>query len=149
MAQVRTWCEWKLEQLKRYQTILPQRRSFTPTDFRIREATGLPTLPQPLPDSVLQQITPETPTQLLIVKLMFLTDRQLFNTAKGYLGLVIKGAKSGDLVCDFNTATTPHVLRKVKGEEEVYEVVGDAYVSDLMYCQVDGLGIEERDIVLV
>jgi hypothetical protein len=45
MAQVRTWCEWKLEQLKRYQTFLPQRRSFTSTDFRIREATGLPTLP--------------------------------------------------------------------------------------------------------
>jgi hypothetical protein len=81
--------------------------------------------------------------------LMFLTDRQLFNIAKGYFGHVIKGAKSGDLVCDFNTATTPHVLRKVEGEEEVYEVVGDAYVSDLMYCQVDGLGIEEMDIVLV
>jgi hypothetical protein len=70
------------------------------------------------------------PTQLLIAKLMFLTDRQLFNNAKGYFGLVIKGVKSGDLVCDFNTATTPHVLRKVEGEEDVYEVIEDAYVSD-------------------
>lgn len=113
-------------------------------------AAGLEELPPAIDEAVLQQIGPATPTQNIITKMMFLTDRQLFNTTEGFFGVVIRGVQPGDLVCVFNSATTPHVLRRVPGEDsDVYEVVGDAYVNDLMYCQADYLDIAVRDIELV
>jgi hypothetical protein len=113
-------------------------------------AAGLEELPPVIDQSVLEQILPGTPTQNIIIKLMNFADRHLFSTATGYFGLVIKGVLPGDLVCVFNTATTPHVIRKMPDDEaDVYQVVGDAYVSDLMYGQVDDLGIHVRDIELV
>jgi hypothetical protein len=54
-------------------------------------------------------------------------------------------------VCVFNSATTPHVLRKVSGEGvgEVYQIIGDAYVSDLMYGESDSMDIQVQDITLL
>jgi hypothetical protein len=51
----------------------------------------------------------------------------------------------------FNSATTPHVLRKVinEGGGEAYKIVGDAYVSDIMYGESDVLDIPVQDIMLV
>lgn len=53
------------------------------------------------------------------------------------------------MVCVFNSADTPHVLRKVEGNGNVYRVIGDAYVHGLMLVEADGMVGEERDITLV
>jgi hypothetical protein len=92
----------------------------------------------------------DTPTRDIFCALFYLRNRQLFNTAQGSFGFAIKGVEPGDVVCVFNHATTPHVLRKVEDREgHVYRVVGDAYVHDFMHGQVDEMDLEERDIVLV
>ncbi|KAF1916067.1 heterokaryon incompatibility protein-domain-containing protein [Ampelomyces quisqualis] len=132
MRQVRIWCEWKLEQLERV-------------------ANGFEELPPVIDEAVLQGILPETPACDILTKLLRLEDRQIFNSAAGRFGFVIRGAQPGDLVCVFNSATTPHVLRKVpnEGAGKVYKIIGDTYVSDLMYGESDSTGISVQDIVLV
>lgn len=113
-------------------------------------AAGLEELPPIIDQAVLEQIYPGTPTQNIIVKMANFVDRSFFNTKNGYFGLVIKGVQPGDLVCVFNTATTPHVLRKAVDQgKDVYQIIGDAYVNDLMYGQADEMSIDVRDIELV
>ena len=81
--------------------------------------------------------------------LLLLRNRQLFNTTHGRFGFTIKGIQPGDLVCVFNSASTPHVLRKVKCREgNVYQAIGDAYVHGLMNGEADDIHIEELDIIL-
>lgn len=79
-------------------------------------------------------------------------ERQLFNTRKGRFGFTTKGVQPGDVLCVFNSASTPHVLRKVASCEEVsvvYKLVGDGYVHGLMHGEADALSTHEGDIVLV
>lgn len=91
-----------------------------------------------------------TPFATILRRLSLLSDRQLFNTKDGRFGFTIRGVRPGDLVCVFNNATTPHVLRKADDREgEVYRLVGDAYVHDLMHGEADEIDIEERDIILM
>jgi len=78
--------------------------------------------------------------------------RQLFLTKDRRLGFTLRGVKPGDVVCVFDGAPTPHVLRRVSQADNALErwrFVGDAYVHDLMNCEADAMDIESRDVVLV
>jgi hypothetical protein len=78
-----------------------------------------------------------------------LGDRQLFNTKHGRFGFTIKGVQPGDILCVFNSASTPHILRRMKDRDEAYQVIGDAYVDGMMFAEVDAMGIADQDILLV
>jgi hypothetical protein len=85
-----------------------------------------------------------------LLNLNRLKDRQLFTTLHGRIGLTLKGVQPENLVCVFNHASLPHVIRRVKGTEHGrHKLVGDAYVHGLMYGAADEMDLEVRDITLV
>lgn len=78
--------------------------------------------------------------------------RQLFSTAAGRFGFGNVGIRKGDLVCIFNGAVTPNVLRKARGESwgnATYTLVAQAYIHRMMNGELQELGLERRDICLV
>jgi hypothetical protein len=70
-------------------------------------------------------------------------------TSMGRFGLGPLSLQKGDKVCVLNYAKTPHLLRCSDHDVGNYQVIGQAYVHDMMYGEVEALGIEEQDIVLV
>ncbi|KAH7087181.1 heterokaryon incompatibility protein-domain-containing protein [Paraphoma chrysanthemicola] len=80
-----------------------------------------------------------------------LWGRQLFLTEEGRFGFTLRGVRVGDHVCVLNGAPTPHVLRTASqvDERERWSFVGDAYVHGVMYGEVDTMGLDQREIVLV
>lgn len=90
------------------------------------------------------------PYQSILVKLVKLGDRQLFNTTFGIFGFTIKGVEPGDLVCVLNSASTLHILRKISTrDDEAYQVIDDAYVDSLMSGEADSIEADEQDVLLV
>lgn len=77
--------------------------------------------------------------------------RQLFSTPDGRLGFGNVGMQEGDVVCIFNGAVTPHVLRKVNGDDSdvTYKLVAAAYVHGMMNGEIQELGLEAKDIHLI
>jgi hypothetical protein len=79
-----------------------------------------------------------------------LKDRHLLLTANGRIGFTVKEVREDDLVCVFNNAWVPHVLRRASDREgEKYRFVGDAYVHGLMYGAADEMDLEVRNVTLV
>lgn len=73
-----------------------------------------------------------------------------FSTAQGRFGYGPSNMAVGDSVCIFSFATTAHVIRRTPdSERETYALVGEAYVHGMMHGEVEDLGIEEQEIVLV
>ena len=75
----------------------------------------------------------------------------MIGTREGRFGFTCTGARLGDVVCVFNNSVSPFVVRRV---DEVdgrtrWKLVGDAYVSGLMYGEADALGVEEVDVLLM
>jgi hypothetical protein len=99
-------------------------------------------------DDMMAKIKPDTHTNIIMCKLNFLGDRQVFQTRMGRLGFTIRGVRQGDSVAVFGTATTPHILRRGGGSEK-YSVVGDAYVHGIMYGESDFLNIPTQNFCLV
>ncbi|KAF2022469.1 hypothetical protein EK21DRAFT_119733 [Setomelanomma holmii] len=100
--------------------------------------------------SVNQEMQNGSGAQGFFTCLAFLQDRQLFLTENERIGFTLKGVQEGDLVCVFNNAWVPHVLRRANDREsEKYRFVGDAYVHGLMYGAADEMDLEVRDITLV
>ena len=95
--------------------------------------------------------SPEHPVARFVTNVCFTRDHQLFNTTDGMFGFTATGVQEGDIVCVINHAVSPHVLRRVEDRdgEARYVLVGDAYVSGLMYGEADGMDVDEVDIVLV
>ena len=93
----------------------------------------------------------EHPVTRFVGDVCFTHDHQLFNTRDGKFGFTATGVQAGDVVCVFNHAVSPHVLRRVEDRvgEARYIFVGDAYVHGLMYEEADSMDLEEVDIVLV
>lgn len=59
-------------------------------------------------------------------------------------------SQAGDIVCVWNSSETPHILRPVTEHSEPrYQLIGQAYVYDMMNSEVEGLGVGERGFVLV
>jgi hypothetical protein len=95
---------------------------------------------------------PEDEVRRFLRSVIRLGDRQLFLTRGGRLGSVKKGVSHGDMVCVFNGAPVPHVLRKASDIDdgtERWQFVGDAYVHSLMNFEADAIDIEVKDVVLV
>lgn len=75
--------------------------------------------------------------------------RQLFSTADGHFGFGNVGIQEDDVVCIFNGAVTPHVLRKVNGDDGTYKLVAAAYIHGMMNGEIQELGLETEDIHLI
>jgi hypothetical protein len=55
--------------------------------------------------------------------------------------------REGDVVCIVNGGVVPLVLRD--DGERGFEVIGDAYIHEIMDGEIVSLSIEEKNIVLV
>lgn len=75
--------------------------------------------------------------------------RQLFSTVDGRFGFGNVGLQEGDVVCIFNGAVTPHILRKVSGHDGTYTLVAAAYIHGLMKGEIEELGLEREEIRLI
>ncbi|ORY18149.1 hypothetical protein BCR34DRAFT_596390 [Clohesyomyces aquaticus] len=92
----------------------------------------------------------DTPAANFCIELIVLTDRVLFLTMQGYLGFGMRGLKVGDIVCVFHGSPTPHILRRVEGaDEELYELIGAAFVYGIMNGQIDEVDIADQEFTLV
>ncbi|KAG7286453.1 hypothetical protein NEMBOFW57_008764 [Staphylotrichum longicolle] len=77
----------------------------------------------------------------ILKSLMF---RQLATTRKGYLASVPWGTREGDVVCIFQGAPAPCVLRRVEGgEPNCYVFHGEAYVQGWMHGEARDLELEK------
>lgn len=79
---------------------------------------------------------------------MYQTGRQLFATRARDLGFGPCGIDKADVVCIFNGAKTPHVLRRLDPGDK-YRLVGEAYLHGYMYGEVEDLGVHEESITLI
>jgi len=75
------------------------------------------------------------------------TGRRFAVTHKGYLALVPRLARHGDVVALFYGATVPYIIRRA---EKNYSLVGDTYVQGIMSGEaVSMMSSEAQDILLV
>ncbi|KAF2138221.1 uncharacterized protein K452DRAFT_353118 [Aplosporella prunicola CBS 121167] len=61
-------------------------------------------------------------------------NQRLGTTAKGYLGLLPRQAKPGDIVCVLFGCNVPFIIRKADGDK--YRLVGECYVHGIMRGEV-------------
>jgi hypothetical protein len=74
------------------------------------------------------------------------TERKLFSTRRGYVGLGRESIAEGDLVCILPGCSVPMILRR---ENQYYKLVGDSYVHGMMLGEVlDDMTDEERLVKL-
>jgi hypothetical protein len=76
--------------------------------------------------------------------------RALFSTAQGYAGMGPPGILKDDMVCLFDGAITPFIVRpnlKTDGEATIYTLVGECYIHGLMYGEGMRLGVEEQIVL--
>lgn len=64
---------------------------------------------------------------------LIVQEKSVFLSEKGVLGLVLKVAGCGDLVCVVHGLKVLCVLRKVGGAEGEFRVVGQCYLDGWMY----------------
>ncbi|KAF4625441.1 hypothetical protein G7Y89_g12730 [Cudoniella acicularis] len=74
-------------------------------------------------------------------------NRRFFRTSKGRFGWGPDQMRDGDVVCIFDGAAVPLVLRPVLAGQ--FEVVGDAYVHGIMDGEAMKLGLEAKEICLI
>ena len=77
---------------------------------------------------------------------------RIFTTKNGRLGLGLLENRPGDIVCIFQAASIPFVLRPCEGKrlgEERYIVVGEVYVHELMDGEYDPSPGEYRNFTIV
>lgn len=81
------------------------------------------------------------PMKKLITASGFGLCRWPFITDKGYLGLGLDGIKAGDMVCVFDTATVPFVIRKgSESSENMYSLVCEANIHGIMQGEAMNMG---------
>lgn len=117
-------------------------------DLERRGITAFPTLAQ------LRDRT-EGPEPFTILKdqafdFIRTTDRQLFQSTGGYLGIVPITAQSGDEIMFLQVSPVPYVFRKTDQPGE-YKLVGEAYVHGVMYGELwrEGLQPEWSPVTLL
>ncbi|XPS94955.1 hypothetical protein M3J09_004253 [Ascochyta lentis] len=95
--------------------------------------------------------TQDHPVFRFAAVLAFTRNHQMFSTEQGRFGFTMTGVRTGDVVCVFNHAVSPHVLRRVQDRsgEARYRFVADAYVHGLMYGEADDIDVDGEDVVLV
>lgn len=76
--------------------------------------------------------------------------RRFFITQGGRIGFGPSNISVGQRVCIFSWSKTAHVLDRAENDEkEQYTLIGDAYVHNMMYGEIEELKIQEQDIILV
>jgi uncharacterized DUF497 family protein len=73
-------------------------------------------------------------------------------TKAGRFGYTKRGVQPSDVVAVFSRAPMPHVLRRARQEDDAQErwqIVGDAYIHDLMYFEADEMDVKVEDIVII
>ena len=86
----------------------------------------------------------------LLSIMMAQTDHLLFRTAGGRLGLANGTFTVGDQLVLFDGARIPYLVRKCNEKSgESYQLTGIANVRGVMYGEIDSLGLESQDIILV
>jgi hypothetical protein len=79
-----------------------------------------------------------------------LQNRRVFRTAAGRLGFGSISVKEGDSICVFDGAPTTHVIRPLNYDRgSAYGFVGEAYVHGMMNGQIEDLGLDVQNIVLI
>lgn len=64
------------------------------------------------------------------------SNRALFVTAKGYVGLAPWNARKGDVVTILLGGKTPYLLRRQSPDASLFTLVGEAYVHGVMEGEV-------------
>lgn len=102
-------------------------------------------------EETLALVSPGSPClRFMIACAQFQAGRKPFITSSGRLGFGPTNLQEGDQVCVLDYAEAPNVLRRSKEENGLkYQVLGQAYVHGMMYGEVETLGIEEQEIILV
>ena len=77
------------------------------------------------------------------------TNRSLFRTENGFLGLGPRGTRPGDLVFILKGAAVPYLFRKCNVEENfLFELHGDVYMHGIMYGEIDTSSLTWGEIVV-
>lgn len=77
------------------------------------------------------------------------TNRSLFRTEKGFLGLGPRDMQPGDSIFILKGAAVPYVFRKCKTKGGVlYELQGDAYLHGIMYGEVNQAEVKWEKLVV-
>lgn len=99
----------------------------------------------------LDLLDPGTPfINFLTATAIGLLGRCLFSTPSGQLGFGTSTLQKDDVLCVFDGARTPHILRRTLGTNgDVYSLIGEAYVHGMMNGEVEDLGLERQDVILV
>lgn len=78
-----------------------------------------------------------------------LQHRQLFRTINGRFGFGLEAVKPGDTLCIFDGAPSAHAVRRMAGSnEDLYSLVSETYVHDVMNGEVENLGLQRQDFTL-
>jgi hypothetical protein len=78
------------------------------------------------------------------------TNRSLFRTELGILGLGPRQAQPGDRIFILKGAAVPYMFRKsrVEGDSTAHELLGDVYMNGIMYGEIDESSITWEEIVV-
>jgi hypothetical protein len=77
------------------------------------------------------------------------TNRSLFRTDKGFLGLGPRETRSGDLVFILKGAAVPYLFRKCKVDDKfLFDLHGDVYMHGIMYGEFDTSSLAWDEIVV-
>ncbi len=74
-------------------------------------------------------------------------NRRFFRSREGRYGWGPDQTRNGDIVCVFEGAAVPFVLRPVS--DGCFEIIGDVYIHGIMDGELMELGIEAKEVVLV
>ncbi|KAJ0109503.1 heterokaryon incompatibility protein-domain-containing protein [Diaporthe amygdali] len=110
-------------------------------DLERRRITAFPTCAQ-LRDAVKDPGAAMEPEDE-VFRFMKNTDRRLFQSTQGYLGIMPTAAQTGDEIFFVPGSTVPFVFRKTKQSGE-YELVGEAYVHGIMYGELWREGLQPQ-----
>ena len=77
------------------------------------------------------------------------TDRRLFATDRGYIGLGPREMQEGDHVYILSGGDVPYILRPIPGPRpRTFELVGDCYLHGIMYGEAAGTDEDYHDVYL-
>jgi hypothetical protein len=84
----------------------------------------------------IQQTTPSEESIAYIGAMRDMHSRRAFLSKLGYVGLAPQTMILGDVICIFAGAKYPYIIRKCPGDDQLFQLVGEAYVHGIMYGEV-------------
>jgi hypothetical protein len=81
----------------------------------------------------IQQTTSSAEAIAYIGAMRDMHSRRAFLSKLGYVGLAPQTMVLGDAICIFAEAKFPYIIRKFPGDNQLFSLVGEAYVHGIMY----------------